>query len=411
MKDKNMAMAYRVAEEVDKAGGRTFFVGGIVRDRLMGVECKDIDIEVHGIPAKKLIEILDSIGEHTEMGASFGIYGLRHYEIDIAMPRSEKATGRGHKDFDVFTDPFLGEEKAARRRDFTINAMMENVLTGEIKDFFGGRSDLEKKILRHVDDASFVEDPLRVLRCAQFAARFSFSTDDKTVELCRKMDLSSLPKERIMGELEKALLKAEQPSIFFRLLEEMRQNDFWFEEYADLSERERAETDVFLDNAARLRENAKHPLYFMMSALCMYMRNTKSFVEKLSNETDMREYVDNICPLSKNVRALNTESESDEYWNVLFDKAVCPEDMLLLAYSTEAESVTEKSKEKLAQFKSLMAKPSVMGRDLIEAGLKPDKNFSKYLNFAHCLHLKGMEKAEALQMTLEYANKSNHNHP
>ena len=409
MKDKNMAMAYRVAKKVDKAGGRTFFVGGIVRDRLRGVECKDIDIEVHGIPAKRLIEILDSIGEHTEMGASFGIYGLRHYEIDIAMPRSEKATGRGHKDFDVFTDPFLGEEKAARRRDFTINAMMENVLTGEIKDFFGGRSDLEKKILRHVDDASFVEDPLRVLRGAQFAARFGFSTDQKTIELCRKMDLSALPCERIMGELEKALLKAEQPSIFFRVLEEMRQTGFWFEEYAALSEKERAETDKILDNAARQRDNARYPLYFMMSALCLRMRNAKSFTEKLSRENDMRVYVENICMLSKNVRALSAESESDEGWNVLFDKTVCPEDMLLLAYCAAGENVPRKNKEKLEEYKTLMTKPGVMGRDLIEAGLKPGKNFSEYLNFAHNLHLKGIEKGEALQKTLEFAKKDSKN--
>ena len=109
MADRNMAMARRIAEAVAGAGGRTYYVGGCVRDRLMGLENKDIDIEVHGVTVPALEAILDGLGQRTAMGASFGIMGLRHYDLDIAMPRSEKATGRGHKDFEVFVDPFIGE--------------------------------------------------------------------------------------------------------------------------------------------------------------------------------------------------------------------------------------------------------------------------------------------------------------
>ena len=129
MTDRNYMMAERIASEAAKKGGRTFYVGGLVRDRLMGRENKDVDIEVHGIDPSVLHEILEKLGKPIAMGASFGVYGLKGYEIDIAMPRKETATGRGHKDFDVFVDPYLGTEKAAIRRDFTINAMMQDVLT------------------------------------------------------------------------------------------------------------------------------------------------------------------------------------------------------------------------------------------------------------------------------------------
>ena len=279
MDDKNMEMARRVAAAVAREGGRSYFVGGFVRDRLLGRENKDIDIEVHGIPVHTLEDILDSLGERLTVGASFGIMGLRHYELDIAMPRSETATGRGHKDFAVSVDPFLGAEKAARRRDFTMNALMEDVLTGEVLDFFGGQEDMRRGRIRHVDDASYAEDPLRALRACQFAARFGFAVAEETIALSSAMDLKALPGERIMGELEKALLKAEKPSIFFEQLRKMRQLSVWFPELEALiglgqNPGFHPEGDVWahtmqvLDEAAALRAGAKEPLYFMLSALC-----------------------------------------------------------------------------------------------------------------------------------------------
>ena len=213
MEDKNQAMARRVAEAAAQVGGRAYYVGGYVRDRLRGMESKDVDIEVHGVPTQALEAILDGLGTRLEMGASFGIYGLKHYDLDIALPRREQAIGRGHRDFQVFTDPYLGTEKAAMRRDFTINTMMEDVLTGEILDPFGGQEDLRRGIVRHVNDSSFGEDPLRVLRAAQFAARFRFTVAEETVALCRSMDVAALARERVMGELEKALLKGENPAV------------------------------------------------------------------------------------------------------------------------------------------------------------------------------------------------------
>ena len=156
MQNQDLAMAREIAAKVAAAGGRVYFVGGCVRDRLLHQDVKDIDIEVHGVSVDKLREILDSLGERTEMGASFGVFGLKHIGLDIAMPRKEQSTGLGHKDFAVSVDPFIGPKKAAERRDFTMNALMQDVLTGEILDFFGGRDDLERRIIRHVNDTSYV---------------------------------------------------------------------------------------------------------------------------------------------------------------------------------------------------------------------------------------------------------------
>ena len=201
MTDAELARA--IAEKAAEQGGTVYFVGGCVRDRLLGLENKDIDIEVHGIPAEALEQLLSELGACMKIGKSFGIYGLKEHALDIALPRTERRTGVGHRDFAVTSDPFLGTYEAAKRRDFTMNALMQNVLTGEIIDHFGGRQDLQDGVLRHVDDVTFTEDPLRVLRAAQFAARFQFSVAAETVELCRRIDLSALSRERVMLEMER----------------------------------------------------------------------------------------------------------------------------------------------------------------------------------------------------------------
>ncbi|MGN0630918.1 MAG: hypothetical protein ACI4JN_06280, partial [Ruminococcus sp.] len=226
----DMETAVRLAKLTAEKGGTAYFVGGCVRDKLMGRECKDIDIEVHGVSRSDLEHILDALGQRMEIGASFGIYGIKGWGLDIALPRTERAKGRGHRDFDVTPDPFISTEKAAMRRDFTINALMENILTGEITDHFGGVSDIEQKIIRHVNENTFPEDPLRVLRAAQFAARFDFDIAGETMDICKNIDISALSKERIETELMKALLKADRPSVFFEVLREMNQLSVWFPE-------------------------------------------------------------------------------------------------------------------------------------------------------------------------------------
>ena len=228
--ESNLAMAKKIAERISENGGDAYFVGGYVRDKLRGVENKDIDIEVYGITPETLEKILDSLGTRKEIGKSFGVYKLCHFNIDIAMPRKETATGRGHRDFKIDVDPFIGTKKAASRRDFTVNAIMQNILTEEIIDRFGGMKDLEAGILRHVNDDAFGEDPLRVLRGAQFASRFGFEIAEDTYMLCRNIDLASLSSERVFDEMKKALLKASKPSVFFDELRKMNHLSEWFSE-------------------------------------------------------------------------------------------------------------------------------------------------------------------------------------
>ncbi|MGI8467980.1 MAG: CCA tRNA nucleotidyltransferase [Pyrinomonadaceae bacterium] len=201
-----------LTEIVKPTGGRAMLVGGCVRDELMNVEPKDWDLEIYGIEPPRLREILEKFGRVDAVGEAFTVYKIGQ-DLDVALPRRERKTGKGHRGFVVEGDKDMSFAEAAKRRDFTINAILKDALTDEIIDIYGGREDLKNKILRVVSSETFAEDSLRVLRAAQFAARFDFAIDAETVEICRAIDVTDLPRERIWGEFEKILLKAEKPSI------------------------------------------------------------------------------------------------------------------------------------------------------------------------------------------------------
>ena len=210
----------KLAEVIEASGGRAMLVGGCVRDWLMNRAPKDFDLEIYGIEPLRLRAILDGFGKVDAVGEAFTVYKIGN-DLDVALPRREKKTGRGHKGFVVEGDSQMSFAEAARRRDFTVNAIMQDALTGEIVDVCGGRADIENKILRVVSKETFAEDSLRVLRAAQFAARFDFQIEAETVRICRSIDLTDLPKERIWSELEKLLLKSEKPSVGLRYFYEL----------------------------------------------------------------------------------------------------------------------------------------------------------------------------------------------
>jgi tRNA nucleotidyltransferase (CCA-adding enzyme) len=207
--------AVAIAKAVRAADGRALIVGGWVRDRLMGRESKDVDLEVYGLPADKLRELLARFGPVNAVGESFTVFKVG--DIDVALPRRESKVGRGHKGFEVHGDPDLSPVEAARRRDFTINAISWDPLENTYADPFHGREDIERRRLRAVDLSTFGEDSLRVLRAVQFAARFEFALEPSTHALCQTISLDDLPSERIWGEIEKLLLQAQRPSIGFDL--------------------------------------------------------------------------------------------------------------------------------------------------------------------------------------------------
>jgi tRNA nucleotidyltransferase (CCA-adding enzyme) len=209
-----------LARAIHEAGGRALLVGGCVRDELMGKQPKDWDLEVYQLEAVRLREILDQFGSVNVVGESFTVYKLGP-DLDVSIPRRERKSGRGHKGFVIEGDPAMDVAEATRRRDFTINAILQDPLTGELIDPYEGQRDIRLRVLRAVSRDTFAEDSLRVLRAAQFAARFEFDIDPDTVALCRSVDLSDLPAERIWGELEKLLLQAQRPSIGFEWLHKL----------------------------------------------------------------------------------------------------------------------------------------------------------------------------------------------
>ncbi|MEO8519822.1 MAG: HD domain-containing protein [Acidobacteriota bacterium] len=217
--EDSLAVATAMARRVRDAGGRALIVGGWVRDRLAGRASKDIDLEVYGLPVEALRPLLETFGSVNTVGESFTVYKVAG--LDVSLPRRESRTGRGHRGFEVTGDPHLPVPEAARRRDFTINAILWDPLTGDYLDPWHGRRDLEAGILRAVDPATFGDDSLRVLRAVQFAARFELTIDPETRELCRQIPLDDLPAERIWGELEKLLLHAARPSIGLTLAREL----------------------------------------------------------------------------------------------------------------------------------------------------------------------------------------------
>ena len=229
----------KLCEAVRSAGGRAMLVGGWVRDYLFGIISKDYDIEVYGIDPARLRSLLETLATVNTVGEHFSVYKLafrssenisptadlkpgvskpksqegERFEIDVSVPRRESKSGRGHRAFVIEGDPQMSFEEAARRRDFTINAILYDPLTDEFVDPFNGADDLRQRVLRAVAADTFVEDSLRVLRAVQFAARFEMTVDPCTVELCRGIDLTDLPRERVWGEVEKLLTLAERPSI------------------------------------------------------------------------------------------------------------------------------------------------------------------------------------------------------
>jgi tRNA nucleotidyltransferase (CCA-adding enzyme) len=211
----SLETAVQIAKLVQRERGHALIVGGWVRDKLLGRPNKDIDIEVYGIPAERLRELLAQLGSVNTVGESFTVYKVQ--EVDVSLPRVESKIGRGHRAFAVTGDPNLDKTDAARRRDFTINAIAWDPLADNYFDPFGGQSDLEQGILRAVDHGTFPEDSLRVLRGIQFAARFEFEMEPSTRELCSRIELDDLPSERIWGEIEKLMVQANRPSIGWQL--------------------------------------------------------------------------------------------------------------------------------------------------------------------------------------------------
>ncbi len=268
-----------LASAVRRSGGRALVVGGFVRDALLGRKSSDCDVECFGIDGENLLRVLGEKFELDLVGASFGVIKLKHLDIDVSLPRRETKLGLGHRAFSMEYDSSLTLEEASARRDFTVNAVYADPLTGEILDPWGGRADLERGILRHVSD-HFREDPLRVLRGMQFVARFGLEPAAETISLCRTMESEGLPSERLLGEWTKLLVKGVRISSGLDFLRKVG----WVRYYPELERligcrqdpQWHPEGDVWnhtllcLDNfaAARAEETERENLIVGLAVLC-----------------------------------------------------------------------------------------------------------------------------------------------
>ena len=214
--------------------GQPRVVGGCVRDWLLGLEPKDFDVEVPGVDFETLHRVLAPFGSTDVVGRSFGVIKLRlsGVEYDFSLPRRESKTGAGHRGFLVEPEPTLSDNEASARRDFTVNAIAYDPFACTLIDPHGGERDLRARVLRHTS-AAFTEDPLRVLRGFQLAARFDFNLAPETAALCRsiKNSFAELPVERIWGEWAKWAEKAQKPS---RGLEVLKETE-WLEHFPEVA--------------------------------------------------------------------------------------------------------------------------------------------------------------------------------
>ena len=380
----------KIFDKLDKNGVKPILVGGYVRDKFLNLDSKDIDIELYGLSSyESLEEILEEFGNLNTVGKCFGVckLSIKDLDLDFSLPRSDNKVSSGHCGFDITIDTNLDFKTASSRRDFTINAIGFNPKTKEILDPFNGIKDIENKILCAVDIEKFAQDPLRVLRLVGFAARFHFKIEDKLFLLCKKMSqeevLKELPKERIYTEVKKILLKSSKPSIAFILLNELTALKYLHPletlNANDLNVVLNA-LDSFVENKT---QDKKTNLILMLSLLCYKFTQIQNlvFITNLTNDKD----------ILKNVLALLANNFKFQYSDSQLLKLaikISIENFLLFSQAIHSQvdpSIFNDLKKRAKNLGVLHkgAKAYLQGRDLIECGLKPSKEFSTVLSLAY----------------------------
>ncbi len=402
-----------ICEAVRAAGGRAMLVGGWVRDYLLGIESKDFDIEVYGIEPATLRTLLEEIAPVNAVGGQFAVYKLAFYgppsiEINVSIPRRESKSGRGHRGFTIEGDPQMSFEEAARRRDFTVNAILFDPLTDEIIDPFGGASDLKARLLRAVAFDTFIEDSLRVLRAVQLAARFEMSVEPSTAELCRSIDLADLPHERIWGEIEKLLTMAERPSIGLQVALELGVLDKLFPEIRALAEGDLfTHTKLAMDEAARLVDDLpkERRVTVMLAVLCkdLGIEPARNVMSRLGLYTlsgyDVRSQV--LALVREHLRPAQFYDDRERVTDGAFRRLARKVNLDLLyrvakadalgrgpaSSSVEQEWFIEKAKALGVEHSA--PEPILKGRHLIEAGFEPGPRMGEIIRNVYDLQLDG----------------------
>ena len=433
-----------ISTHLQEQNAKAIIVGGSVRDHFLELPSKDVDIEVYGLESIEMLEeVLSLFGTVNLVGKSFGVLKFTHEgaEYDFSFPRTEQKVAQGHRGFDVTVNANLAYEEAAKRRDFTINALGYDIEEERFLDPFGGLGDIKAKKLRHIDDKTFTEDPLRVYRAVQFCARFGFTLASETFALCHQMVeqgmLEELPKERVYEEWKKLLLKASKPSLGFELMKELGILERYFPELYALkavpqSPKWHPEGDVWIHTmmcldvmTALLTEDERYNLKMMFAILCHDLGKavsttvdeegnirsigheitglalTKSLMSRLTQEHN---FIETLLPLVQHhlkpfqfyggnakapaIRRLATKVNIEEL--VVVAKADflgrTTQEALRGVYEA-GEWLIEKSKELKVENKPL--DNLLQGRDLIDLGMTPSPRFKTILDEVYALQLEG----------------------
>lgn len=394
-----------IFNKLKKQNASPIIIGGFIRDTLLDIKSKDIDIEVYGITSfEKLESVLKEFGSVNSVGKSFGVCKLNFngLDLDFSLPRKDSKVASGHKGFDVEVDSSLDFKTASSRRDFTINAIGYDVQEKKILDPFNGVDDLKKKILKMVDKEKFAQDPLRVLRAVQFYARFNLTFDSELFTLCEsivnKNLLYELPKARIFDEIQKLLLKSPKPSIGFKLLKALH----CFKYFKPLDSLSDKDLNLVLKNLDKIKEqridSSKLQTILSLAVICSKFDSlqTTQFITTMSDE---RELLKEVLILNKSsfegsyndsqLYRLATKVTIDSY--LIYQKVIHD--------SAENELFDELRKRAIGL--GVLDKkltPLLQGRDILTLGIKPSKEFSKILSLAYeaqmSLEIKNYQEAK-----------------
>ena len=416
-------LSTKLAEMIGNQGGHLLLVGGTVRDLLLKKKPDELDCEVRGLTVEKLKSILSQEFSFNEVGKAFGVIRLKGLHVEIALPRTETKSGYGHKGFSVEIDPNLPFERAAMRRDFTINALGLDPINGELIDPCSGQKDLKNKILRHIGPP-FVEDSLRVLRGMQFIARFNLNPANETIKLCRSMNIGDLPPERIFDEWKKLILKGNYIGKGLNFLKNTNWLRFFTELMAlDGCEQEpewHPEGDVWIhtlhcmDAFARERIGDQwEDLVVGFAVLCHDLGKplttkigedgrirspmhepkgeepTRSFLSRLTNQVDLHEQVVPLVRRHLTPRTFYKDKAGDGAIRRLASKVKRIDRLVRVAAADIAGRPPRKDefpegpwlleRAEGLKVKDSEPKPIILGRHLIERGLEPGPHFSPIL--------------------------------
>ena len=448
---------YKISKQLKVQNAKAIVVGGSVRDHFLELPIKDYDIEVYGLNSiEQLEKILAQYGSVNLVGKSFGVLKFQYEgeEYDFSFPRREQKVGVGHRGFDVEVDGTMDFKEASLRRDFTLNAMGYDVEEKLFLDPYNGRDDMKKRVLCHIDDDTFIEDPLRVYRAIQFCARFGYKLADETFELCKMMVakgmLDELPQERVYVEFTKLLLKSPKPSIGFELMRELGVLRYFPELEALIGVPQspvwHPEGDVWIhtmmcidEMVGLFGEDEKLNLKYILAVLCHDLGKathttveaegriraigheeagvepTRSFLYRITNEHD---FIASILPLVEHhlkPSMFFRGKSKDKAFRKLATK-VNIEALVVVAKADFLGRTTEESLagvyhaeewvlERARSLKVVNRPLSnlVQGRDLIALGLEPSPAFKNILEKVYDLQLEGKisEKEEALEYIKE----------